>query len=79
MLGLCGGVGMRDFFFDGDTSFDFDGEAGGVTGRSAVAFGPGLGSVKGGLLHISSLSLSDLSPRFHSQFQASIAVILLVG
>lgn len=54
---------MRDFFFEGDTSFDFVGEAGGVTGRSVVAFGPGLGSVNGGLLHISSLSLSDLSPR----------------
>ena len=37
MLGLCGGVGMRAFFFDGDTSFDLEGdEGGGVEGRPIV-------------------------------------------
>lgn len=36
-LCLAGGVGIRIFVFDGDTSFDLAGEAGGgVTGRSGI-------------------------------------------
>ena len=36
MLGRPGGVGRRNFFFDGETSFTFDGDAGGgVEGRSS--------------------------------------------
>lgn len=60
MLGRCGGVGIRGFFFDGETSFDLVGEAGGVTGRSEDGLERGRGSVKVGLVIVSLGLLSTL-------------------
>lgn len=51
MLGLWGGVGRRAFFFDGDTSLDLDGDAGGggVAGLSTAEPRTGRASLGGEL------------------------------